>query len=148
MESIPMSAQNQDSPSTLYPLRIMNYTFAALINLVTLLIGIAIGLILAPNVRTVSAQSASCVPSATVECVTPIMTVGSAGIGKLLSNQISSDQLTVNGYDILKLDNNLFSALVQARVITPAQAQSVVDASHPEKTLRFQPQQPSTPPAK
>jgi|ERR1035441_1592861 hypothetical protein len=148
---------------------IVRYAVISAINLAILLVGIAIGVMMAPHIeKTASAQnpaqsaatagakavqgaaqSATCVSSATVECVTPLMTVGSAGIGKLLNNQISSDQLTVNGYDVLKLVNNLLGVMVQSKMITPAQAQALAEASHPDKYLRFQPSpQPPTPPAK
>ena len=140
---------------------IVRYAIISAINLAILLAGITLGVMLAPHIeKTASAQSpaqsaatagarevqGACVSSATVECVTPIMTVGSAGIGKLLNNQISSDQVTVNGYDVLKLVNNLLTAMVQSKVITPAQAQAIAESSHPDKYLRFQPA--PTPPTK
>ena len=126
----------------------MKNPFAALINLVTLVVGIAIGLLLAPRMEHIVAaqqtQPSACMDSATVECITPIMTVGSAGIGKLVTNQISSDQLTVNGYDILKLQNNMLSAMVQHGILLPAQAQTIAEQSHPDKYLHYQPRpQPS-----
>jgi hypothetical protein len=150
---------------------IVRYAAISAINLAILLVGIVLGIILAPHIeqtaiasgsaqKTVSPdpgrvmapqspQSPSCVSSATVECVTPIMTVGSAGIGKLLSNQIATEQLSVNGYDILKLDTNLLAAMVASHVITPAQAQALAEASRAEKLLRFQPSTPTpTAPAK
>jgi hypothetical protein len=137
----------------MYPSGTMKYTLAAAVNLLTLLIGIAIGLMLSPNMeRSVAAQPAQpagCVNSATVECVTPIMTVGSAGIGRLLSNQIAADQLTVNGYDVLKLDNNLLGIMVQKGAISPQDAQRIAESSHPDKLLRFQlPSPPAAPPGK
>jgi hypothetical protein len=120
----------------------MKYTTGSIVNLLTLVLGIIIGITLAPKLeRNVSAQKTkvvnSCVSEAGVECVTPIMTVGSAGIGKLLVNQIAADQLTVNGYDLLKLNNNMLNALVENRIISIAQAQALVSISHPDKQLRF-----------
>jgi hypothetical protein len=118
--------------------------------LMTLVVGIVIGLMLSPRLEhIVSAQKQAPVPTCTsttdVECVSPIMTVGSAGIGTLLSNRISTDQLTVNGYDILKLQNNLLNTLQQTRTITPEQAQAIANNSHPDKQLRFQPPSPTPP---
>jgi hypothetical protein len=135
---------------------IMRYAVISAINLVILLVGVVLGVILAPHIEgsasassAQAAQSPVCVSSATVECVIPLMTVGSGAIGKLLSNQISSDQLTVNGYDILKLDNNLLNALISGKVITTAQGQTIAETARPDKILRFQPRpQPPSPPAK
>ena len=127
---------------------IMKNTITSLLILVSLLIGIIIGILLSPHIeRAASAQqkpasTPACAPSSDTECITPIMTVGSAGIGKLLSNEISSDHLAVNGYDILKLDNNLLNAMIRAGVVTPDQAKALVEDSHPDKYLRYQPAQP------
>jgi hypothetical protein len=134
----------------------MKYALTTLANVLILLLGITIGLLLAPKLeKRVSAQQAqpaaspapSCVSSATVECLTPIMTVRSAGIGILLSNQISADHATVNGYDLLKLDNNIISALIQAHILTPVQAQSLAEASLADKQIRYQPAAPPPAPA-
>lgn len=137
-------------------MEIMKNTIGALLILVTLLLGIIIGILLAPRIEpNVYAQQAAapapsppppaCVSSANVDCITPIMTVASAGIGKLLSNQISADHLTVNGYDVLKLDNNILNVMIQAHILTQDQAKSVAEASLAEKQIRYQP--PSPPPS-
>jgi hypothetical protein len=128
----------------------MNKTIGALVVLVTLLVGILIGVLLAPRIEpSVYAQqkatAPACIASADTECVTPIMTVGSAGIGKLLSNQITTDQLTVNGYDVLKIQNNMLRALISAGIVSQDAAKAIVEDSHPEKYLKFQPMQPSPP---
>jgi hypothetical protein len=125
----------------------MKNTIGALVILVTLLFGILIGILLAPRIEPrVYAQqhptAPACVNSADTECLTPIMTVGSAGIGKLVGNQIATDQLSVNGYDILKLQNNMITAMVRGGLITPDAAKALAEASHPDKYLRYQPPQP------
>lgn len=121
----------------------MKSAAAATINLVTLLVGIVFGILLAPKLETrVTAQqksgAATCTNSETVECVAPIMTVGSAGVGTLLSNRVVTDQLVVNNYDMLILENNLITALVQRGVLPPGQAQGLIDASHPTRSIKFQ----------
>jgi len=131
----------------------MKYATVSIINLSTLLLGIIIGIALAPKFEGhVSAQqsgvAASCVSNARTECITPVLTVPSAGVGKLLANQIAADQLTVNGYDLLKLNNNILDALVQNHLISVAQAQALVSVSHPDKQLRFQPTVPQPPKTK
>jgi hypothetical protein len=124
----------------------MKYATGSIVNLIALLLGVLIGVTLAPRFeRNVSAQpvpTATCVDSAGVECVTPIMSVGSAAIGTLLSNRIAADQLTVNGYDVLKLQNNMLSTLVQNHLISVDQANALVSMSHPARQLRFKPNAP------
>jgi hypothetical protein len=138
----------------------MKNTIGALVILVTLLVGILIGILIAPRIETnVYAQQTPpaaapsppavpvCIDSADTECLSPIMTVGSAGIGKLLTNQISTDHLSVNGYDILKLQENTLTAMIRGGLITQDAAKALVESSHPDKYLRYQPPQPRpTPP--
>lgn len=141
----------------------MKYTLAAFFNAMTLAVGILLGFALSSRLdTTASAQqshaasaapqtsSQACTSSATVECVAPIMTVGSAAIPTLLSSRIATDQLAVNGFDILKLENNILNSMIAHHVITTADAQQIIDNSHPDKFLRFQPPTPapSTPPKK
>ncbi len=154
-----MCAENQENvchvpACCMYCMGTMKYALTTLANLVTLLVGISIGLMLAPKIeRRVFAQQTpaaapaptpSCVSNETVECVTPIMTVGSAGIGRLLSNQISADHISINGYDLLKLDNNIINVFIQTHVLTLDQAKSLIEASLADKQLRYQP--PAPPP--
>jgi len=139
---------------------IVKYAAISTKNLAALLVGIFLGITFAPHLEhkvsaappqlpTVSTQSPApaCVPSSTVECVTPIMIISSAGIGTLLTNRIASDQVIVNGYDVLKLENNILNAMVKHKVITPQEAGDIASQSHPDKTLRFQPPQPQPSPA-
>jgi hypothetical protein len=129
----------------------MKNIIGVLVILVTLLVGIIIGVLVAPRIETnVYAQqhtAPACVNSADTECLAPIMTVGSAGIGRLLSNRIAVDQLDVNGYDILKLQNNMLTAMIRGGVITPDAAKALGESSHPDKYLRYQPPAPAVAPS-
>ncbi len=131
----------------LYLVETMKHSVIALLTLATLMVGIVLGLLIAPRFEhRVLAQNGTGDPCSTAECITPTMTVGSAGIGTLLSNRISADQLTVNGYDVLVLQNNILSALVQNGALTAAQAKAAADQSHPAHPLRFKPFVAPTPP--
>ena len=103
----------------------MKYALASLANLMTLAIGIAIGLILAPHVQTtVQAQAASqqkteqpqSVSSGpTIKKIMPTMTAPQIGTALLLAHEIQTDRLVVNGYDIMQLHEqelNLMSRLL------------------------------------
>jgi hypothetical protein len=81
----------------------------SVVTLLTLLAGIMIGILIAPRMEQkvfAYPQIPTCTNSATVECVTPVITIDAGAIGKLLSNQIATNQVTVNGYDLLKLQKH------------------------------------------
>lgn len=149
------------STDSLDRIEAMKYTLAAFFNAMTLVVGVLLGVALAPKIEKnaiaqqptqISSQTAptpACTPSATVECVSPIMTVGSAGIGTLLANRIAADQLAVNGYDVLKLENNILNVMISKNLLTPDQAHKMAEDSRPDKLLRFQaPNPPPLPPKK
>lgn len=139
------------TPTLVYPSWIMRNALASLINLVTLLIGIALGIMLAPHLEK-SAQAFSrnpqqttsqAPPSAaqgsssssapgepTVEPIQPVMTAGSIGSYLFLAHHIQSDELVVNGYDMMKLQNaelQLISRLVPAFEVQAAVNQAKSD---------------------
>jgi len=104
---------------------IVKYTVASAINLAILIVGVVIGVMLAPRFTgTTNAQPISSnaqqpptftqtvnqgLPMPEVQPkVTPVMpgmTTGTVGIFLILAHHVQSDELVVNGYDILKLQN-------------------------------------------
>lgn len=76
-------------------------------------------------------------PSATVECVKPVFTAGSAGIGTLLAGRIAADSLVVNGYDVLKLQNELLDMLAR-RGVPANEIRAAIERSKPDKQLKLQ----------
>ena len=127
----------------LYRLGIMRDGFASLVNLVTLAIGIAIGLLLAPRVeRSVMAgQGATATGSQpqvevgkTIEFagqrvtgVQPAISAGDALFYRLLSHRLQSDELVVNGYDLLALQQGELNIL--QRFATPKEISDLIAAS-------------------
>jgi hypothetical protein len=113
----------------------------SLVTLLTLLAGIVIGILIGPRMEQTAlayqSQIPICVNSATVECVTPVITIDAGAIGKLLSNQIATNQVTVNGYDLLKLQNKLITELLRKQVLTGTEARFIIDSSHPDKQLQL-----------
>jgi hypothetical protein len=71
------------------------------------------------------------------ECVAVGITSGSAAFGTLLANKIGTDQLMVNGFDPLKLDDATLSALQRKGVLTAAEVQGIVEAGKVIKPLRL-----------
>jgi hypothetical protein len=126
----------------------MEYTLAAFVNLLTLAVGIAIGILLAPrlersvhaNVDPQAAQQANQSPPPTAEPAGPIqvqpgMTIGTIGAYQILSHHIQSDELVVNGIDLLKLEQGEFNLLSSLGVPTSKLDQIVADA---RKTQLYQ----------
>jgi hypothetical protein len=80
-------------------------------------------------------QSAAC-DDAKFECVTPGISSGTAAFGTLLSNRIAADNLTVNGYDLLKLQENTLRLIVRKTGATGEEVQKAVDDSRSARPLR------------
>jgi hypothetical protein len=144
---------NQLSGST-----IVKYALISAVNLAILLVGIALGVMLAPHMEkkasaddakqgTVTPQKpATAAPSDTVTAIktTPVqpgLTTGTIGVYLLLSHQIQSDQLVVNGYDILKLQDAELKLL--SRFVSPAEIQKVISDSKAQELFRLQEPSPA-----
>ena len=134
----------------------MKNALASLVNLATLLIGITIGIILAPHLEkpahAVSAEPQAPVPAPTSaatpggpEQITPGMTVGSIGTYLLLSHHIQSDELVVNGIDLLKLHEGELDLISKLPGVNPGQVQGIVNNA--KDTHLYQVATPKQPPS-
>ena len=142
----------------MYPSWTMKNALVSLVNLLTLLVGIAIGILLAPHIeKPASALSqAPSVPSdlsgqpvTDVEQIQPSMTVGTLGAYRLLTHHIQSDELVVNGIDLLKLQEGELNLLARTLGVNPQDVQNVVNQAR--NTHLYQvgtPGQIAKPPAK
>lgn len=173
-----MCAQNQETatqnagfrPETadfavilVYPSWTMKYALTTLANLLTLVVGITIGLLLAPHieksVHATSAEPQAATPGTTfsgaitqqsaepkVTTVQPSMTTGTIGIYLILSHHIQSDELVVNGYDVMKLQNAELSLL--SRFVPASEIQAAVDGAKAGEVFTVaKPQPPAQPTA-
>lgn len=116
-----------------YPSWTMKNALVALVNLATLLVGITIGIMLAPHleksVQAVGAVQQS-VPTASpngLEQITPTMTAGSVGAYLLLAHHIQSDELVVGGLDMVKLQQGELNLLARTLGINPQDVQNIVN---------------------
>ena len=152
-----MSAQNPPVPQSpnekapsavlvVYPSWAMKNALASLVNLVTLLVGIAIGVMLAPRIerpaRAITGepqvptqnQPAPGAPTpptglaatANPEQIQPTFTAGSEGVFLLLSHHIQSDELVVNGIDVLKLEQGELNLLSHVPGVMPWELSKIV----------------------
>ncbi len=128
---------------------IVRYAVISAINLAILLVGMALGVMLAPHIeKTASAahpaeQQASQPPVATsgVETANPQMTVGTVGIYLVLAHHIQSDELVVNGIDLLKLHQEEINLL--SRFVPPQDISAAIKNAKDTKLYQL----PPTPPA-
>ncbi len=120
-----------------------HWTLATVVNFCTLLVGLTIGFLLGTwhsETNSVHAQQKQ-----GIEEITPIMTVGSAGIGTILAGRIATDQIMVQGIDLIKLYENTLNLLREKGVVTALELNAVVQRSRPEKILRMKPREETTP---
>lgn len=103
------------------------YTLSAAINLITLLIGLFIGFLFgtAHNDK-VFAQA---IPPSTqkVEEVTPGITVGTIGTNLMLAHIAEADNLIVNGYDVMKLQEGVLNYLSSRPTAERADIQNIIN---------------------
>ena len=155
-----MSAENQETSRgkgiaskagdavvlMVYPLWTMKYALASFANLLTLAIGITIGIMLAPHMEKpakaggASPESPSAAPSlpaglSDIERITPVMTTGSIGSYLILAHHTQSDELVVNGLDILKLQQGELNLLSKMPGIQPWDISSCI--SYPAPTGKY-----------
>jgi hypothetical protein len=74
------------------------------------------------------------------EDITPGVSTGTMAVGTFLAGRIATDQLMVQGIDILKLNENLLNLLARKPMVaTQLELQGVIDKSRVEKILRMKP---------
>lgn len=118
---------------------ISDKTVGKLLTLVTLSTGIAIGFVCGAMYhpgQEVRAQAIIPQPP-TVQEVSPTMTAGSIGTGLLLAHTVASDQLLVNGYDVLKMQQNMLNYLANQPLAERAAIQNIINASVSPTVYRY-----------
>ena len=138
----------------------ITYTLGALINLLTLVVGLTVGFFMGTaRVKVVYAQVTPqqtqipvAQPSTDFEEITPTVTMGSAGIHTLLAHRIATDELMVNGYNILLIDDGILNLLQAKGIANYHDVEALAERAKVPKPLRIKmPEQPTstqpTPPA-
>ena len=135
------------------------YVKISALNLLFLLTGLVLGIAFGRGVIAVHAQTKDAQaqvkesvplkvePSVRIErdpnaeYVTAAISLGGPVVtNTLLANKIASDSLQVNGYEPLRLNDAILSALVKKGVFTQADVRSIVEAGKAEHALRVRPQ--------
>ena len=129
----------------------MKYAIISAINLAILLVGIAIGVMLAPHIeKSASAYNAvgqgdqqSPQPAAAsksedeYEEVTPMITAGSMATATLLAHRIAADQIMVNGYDVMAIDEGLINLLKNKGVLSYRELDALIEHAKVPRPLRI-----------
>jgi hypothetical protein len=106
-------------------------------------IGFAGGSLYHPQQQVQAQMVAPVTPN--IQDVTPGVTIGSLGSNLILAHEIAADRLTVNGYDVMLLQQNILSYLGNRPLAERADIQNIVNASRASTVYRIkQPQVPST----
>jgi hypothetical protein len=140
------------------------YLKVSIINLLFLLLGLALGIAITTEVTAVHAQTKqaqatdgaqiSDSPTTKVtrapqnppldpnaEYVSPGVSLGGPVVtNTFLASRIACDRLQVNGFDPLRLDDALLSALARKGIFSAAEIQSIIDSGKAEHPLRIKPQ--------
>ena len=104
------------------------YTIAAFLNLATLVVGLVVGFMLGSGTSKVNAQAITPV-TPKIEEVTPGMTVGTIGVGLLLAHQTETDNLVVNGFDVMKIQEGILNYLGTRPLAEKADLLNIIEKS-------------------
>jgi hypothetical protein len=140
---------------------IVKYAIVSAINLAILLVGIAIGVLLAPHIE----KRANAAPSDQAsrppvqnttttpadepyEDVTPMLTAASMAANTFLAHRIATDQLMVNGYDLLALQDGILNVLKNKNIVSYRDLDALVERAKVARPLRLKLAQPQPQPLK
>jgi hypothetical protein len=127
----------------------------ALVNLLTLLVGIAIGVVIAPHVeRPVKAADAEGQAPVTSQTILPPGNLvgksvatetargttlgGTAGTYLLLAHHIQSDELVVNGIDLLRLEQGELNLLARTPGVSSGDVQRILTDAIETRVYQFE----------
>jgi hypothetical protein len=142
----------------------VKYAIVSAINLAILMVGIAIGITLAPHIEKVASaapaqqstpQQSSAPAGQTVtssdqlyEEIIPVATVGSMAVDTFLAHRIAADQLMVNGYDVMSLQDGILNALKNKGIVSYRDLDALVERAKVPRPLRMKPPQTQPQPLK
>jgi hypothetical protein len=85
------------------------------------------------------------VPTPNIQEIQPGFTTGTIGANLVMAHEIAADSLVVNGYDLLKMQNNILIYLSNRPSAERADIQNIVNASRASTVYRLKQQQPQLP---
>ena len=114
-------------------MKLRQYMVATSLNLLILGLGILIGRQwFQPTVHAAQTNTQLSQPDPWTqepEYITPGFTVGAGGIGTLIANRITADQIVANGYDLLKLQNGILQLLRTKHLATFSETLAIAEGA-------------------
>jgi hypothetical protein len=122
-------------------MKISDRAIGQFIGLITLVLGIAIGFYFGQEYHPIQIVQAQAVapPIPNFTDVNPGMTTGSFGANLILAHEIATDDVVVNGIDLLKFDQNVINYLAAQPTTEKAELQNLVNASRATTIYRIKP---------
>lgn len=123
----------------------MKYAMGSLVNMSTLVIGLLLGFLLGTaHIEVVHSQASPETTDTTqYEEVTPGVTTSTMAVHTFLAHRIATDQLMVNGYDIMALHEGVLDALKAKQTLSYRDVDAIVERAKIPKPLRLH--QPAAP---
>jgi len=132
---------------------IVRYAVISAINLAILITGIMLGIMLAPHLeksasasepQATAPQAAPANPTTNVpvqqdqyEEVSPGILIGSLGTDTLLARRVAADQVMINGYDVLAIQEGVLNLLKNKGVGSYRDIDALVERAKVPKPLRI-----------
>jgi hypothetical protein len=121
-------------------------TLGKLVSLAILAVGLAVGftggVIYRP--QQVQAQAAA-TPSPNIQEVSPGVTTGTFGANLILAHEVATDRVIINGYDVMKMQQNILNYLASRPFAERADIENIIKSSQADTVYRLK--QPTPPPA-
>lgn len=121
-------------------------TLGKLVSLAILIVGIAVGFacgVLYRPQQNVQAQIT--VPPPNVQEVSPGVTTGTFGANLILAHEVATDRLIINGYDLMKMQNNILAYLASRPMAETAEVQNIVTRSQADTVYKLKQASPPVP---
>jgi hypothetical protein len=124
------------------------FSLGNLVNLITLVIGLSIGFVGGMSYQPRSKVEAQAVTptSPNIQDVSPTMTVGSIGTNLLLAHEVDADQVVINGYDVMKLQQGVINYLSTRPGAEGADFTNIVNSARATTLHRIKLQTATVPP--
>jgi len=121
-------------------------TIGKIVSLATLSIGIAIGFAAGVLYRPQQEVQAQAIPASSprIQEVSPGLTTATIGANLVLAHEIATDRVIVNGFDLMKMQQNILNYLATRPLAESADIQNIVNRSQSDVVYKLK---PPTPPA-
>ena len=118
-------------------------TLGKLVSLAILAVGLAIGFAGGVMYRPQQVQAQAATPSPNIQEVSPGVTTGTFGANLILAHEVATDRVIINGYDLMKMQQNILNYLASRPFAEKADIENIIKSSQADTVYRLK---QSTPP--